>query len=536
MISNERLFGMETEYALCVGSGPREDALGTLLRALARKFPHLGRSGSNGLFLANGAHFYIDHGYHPEWCTPECRDPWELVRYVLAGDGVLTELLTEAASQTPAFRDAALLKCNVDYSSLTTWGRHESYLCRRPGAEIAQDLVPHLVSRVLFTGAGGLNPFFPGIQFSLSPRAHHFRAVLSGNSTDHRGIFHTKDESLARPGFHRIHVICGESLCSETAMWLKVGTTALVVAMIEAGLRPGDTVRLASPVAALHHFILDPTGSASQENACGKAIRALAIQWRYLQMAEERLKESWMPRWAPEVCRLWRSALERLGLVSGGAHAWLDWQMKKALFQRRMAETGFDDQTTELCNTVAQRLFKGLSQGDGERPILTGETVRQPEPEMAAQLRVMDHLLSDQGMTWEDFARFLDLRDELCEIDMRFGMLGKEGIFHAMDRQGALDHHVPGVDRIEQAMTTPPPGGRAAVRGEWIARLASQDARYECGWTYIRDSAEPRILDFSAPFCDAVEWQPYSQDHGGSELLADSGLLPRLRRLHRETA
>ena len=536
MNSNGRLFGIETEYALCARPDCRESALRALLRAAAERFPHLGRSGSSGLFLANGARFYVDCGYHPEWCTPECRDPWELVRYVLAGERILAELLAGDVKPDPTLRHARLLKCNVDYDARTTWGRHESYLCRRPGKHIARDLVPHLISRVLYTGAGGLNPFFPGIQFTLSPRAHHFRAVLSGDSTGCRGIFHTKDESLAKAGLHRIHIICGESLCSETAMWLKVGTTALVIAMIEAGLGPGDAVRVANPVSALHRFVLDPTSFASPENSGRKAIRPLTIQWRYLKMAEECLEKPWMPSWAPDVCRLWRRTLQTLGSVSDGTETCLDWRIKKALVQHRLTEAGFDDRKLGVCNALARGLAQHMEQETRGRQRLTAKAVRRPVAASESPLPELGPLFKERGMTREDFARFLDLRDELCEIDMRFGMLGRDGIFHAMDRQGALDHHVPGVDRIEQAMATPPPGGRAAVRGEWISRLASQGASHECGWTHIRDLAGRRILDFSDPFCDAPEWRPCPEDGEMGEAPADDSLIARLRRLRRETA
>ena len=117
----------------------------------------------------------------------------------------------------------------------------------------------------------------PGVEFILSPRVPHMVREVSNDSTGNRGIFHTKDESLCGKGYHRLHLLCGESLCSETATWLKVGTTALVVALIEAGLRPGDAVALQSPLEAMRSFASDTVCKAIVESASGKDLTAIMI-------------------------------------------------------------------------------------------------------------------------------------------------------------------------------------------------------------------------------------------------------------------
>src|SRR5437762_13076927 len=119
--------------------------------------------------------------------------------------------------------------------------------------------MPHLVSRVVYTGAGGFNNLSKGIEFTLSPRVAHLNRGVSGESTHHRGIFHTKGETLAGHDYQRLHLLCGESVCSETAAWLKLGTTALIVAMVDAGLSPGDAVQPRSPLDAIRTFARDPT-------------------------------------------------------------------------------------------------------------------------------------------------------------------------------------------------------------------------------------------------------------------------------------
>src|SRR5208283_5977971 len=122
--------------------------------------------------------------------------------------------------------------------------------------------------------------------FTLSPRVAHISRVTSGDSTSDRGIFHTKNEPLCRDGYNRLHVICGESLCSETSLFLKVGTTALIVAMTEAGANPGGEVQIESPLDALRTFAADLTCRKVVGMKNRRRLTAVDIQRHYLKEAE----------------------------------------------------------------------------------------------------------------------------------------------------------------------------------------------------------------------------------------------------------
>ena len=272
-----RLFGIETEYALTGLDGSGEpinrDIILNKLMALARaRLPHVPDVTGHGMFLATGARFYIDAPDHPEFTTPECTTPWEVVRYVQAGERTLLRLADELVVRGRRVAEVVILRSNVDYSGTdSTWGTHESYLHRSNPRALPAQVIPHLVSRIIYTGAGGFNSRFRhGIDFTLSPRVPHLEHAVSEQSTHSRGIFHTKDESLSSNGYHRLHILCGESLCSELAGWLKVGTTALVVALIDGGANPGDAVHLASPLTAMQTFASDPTCTATVPASSGK--------------------------------------------------------------------------------------------------------------------------------------------------------------------------------------------------------------------------------------------------------------------------
>jgi len=200
----------------------------------------------------------------------------------------------------------------VDYSGThATWGCHESYLHRISLDVLQPQVIPHLVTRLIYTGAGGFNPLSQGLAFTLSPRVAHIELVVSRSSTTERGIWHTKSESLCS-GYNRLHVLCGESICSETATFLKIGVTALIVAMADAGLTPGNAVKLADPLDAMRKIAGDVTCKTLLMMADKSCMTAVEIQRHYLEMAEAHVSDNFMPAWAAEVCRRWRAVLDQL--------------------------------------------------------------------------------------------------------------------------------------------------------------------------------------------------------------------------------
>ncbi len=442
------LFGIETEYAFSAGEAQETQARLLLARA---KEAHRHLRGSRGLnlYLENGARFYLDVGNHPEYCTPECSDPADLVRHLRAGDRIMADLAAGLAD----CGGGTLFKYNTDYSGAnTTWGSHESYLHRRGQPELIEGLVPHLVSRVIYTGAGGFLPNSSAIFFVLAPRAWHLDHARSGGSTQHRGLVHLKDEPLAVGGYHRLHLLCGESLCSEYANWLRVGTTALVAAVIDRGLDPGDAVMPANPIFALRAFARDTACHVAVEMKTGDPMRAVDIQRHYLEAVEGEIAAGGMPPWAPELCRHWRRTLELLETDPTSLSTVLDWCMKLALFRRHAEASGHD--------------WTRLPAGAEGAP----------------------------------------LRRQLWELDVKFGQLGPEGIFNRLERLGVLNHRAPGVGDVDAARTTPPPGGRAELRGRYVRKLCRNEAVL-CRWHQIVDLFRKRYLDMSDPFQTEAEWE-----------------------------
>lgn len=505
------LFGIETEYALASPACPASDqpVQDVLKRLMARARETLVQlpAPSAGMFVGNGGRLYVDCGGHPEFATPECDNPWDLVRYVLAGDRILVSLAAAVESSMPAASEVALFKGNVDLSgNETTWGCHESYLHTMPPAKLADQIIPHLVSRVIYTGAGGFDPLSPTLEFSVSPRVAHITCTNSPHSTSNRGIYHTKDEPLANQ-YSRLHVLCGESLCSHLASWLKVGTTAVVVAMSNAGLRPGKAIPLRAPLTALRTFAADPTCTAEVALADGRMVTARAIQEAYLAQAEAHLGNQCMPPWARDVCREWRAMLARLAGAPASVDRTLDWAIKWSLYDARVRRAGFTWERLAKCRVIATHLGAALRRCDHSKGRVRIEFLLGDESPIRQDVERMRSEVRRMGLDWSDLIDLFRLRRELFEIDTRFAQLGDRGVFTSLDRAGVLRHEVTGIDRIDDAEHQPPAGGRAHVRGAAVQRLSGRPG-WTCDWEGVWDPEHGSpALDLSDPFETNQQWR-----------------------------
>ncbi len=509
----ELLFGVETEYAV-VGTTPtgaidREEILQGLMEGARERLVHLpDMHSSSGVFLENGARFYADCGLHPEICTPECANPWDAVRYIQAGHRVLADLASSVAAAGSSGTEIMAFRCNVDYSgSQSTWGCHESYMHRNPQNTLQAQIVPHLITRLIYTGAGGFNPLSRGLEFTLSPRMAHFQRLVTESSTSGRGIWHDKSESLCS-GYRRLHVLCGESLCSETGSFLKIGVTALIVAMADAGLTPGSAIQLADPLAALHIVAGDVTCKALLGLTDGSFRTAVAIQRHYLEQAEASLGASFMPAWAAEVCFRWRAILDQLEDAPVSVAKTLDWGIKLALYANHARSLGMRWGELPFLNHV-------IDQANGKT--FAGDTAEDPIPiERAATPRrktrrvvAPELLLQSHGLELEALKAVMSHRQSFFEIDTRFGQLGPKGIFETLNRDQVLDHHVNGVENIEQAVAEPPAIGRASLRGKVIKRLAGAGGA-QCDWQSIVNLQDAQVLDLSDPFTQDESWHRFN--------------------------
>jgi len=240
--------------------------------------------------LTNGARYYVDHA-HPECSTPECRSASEVVRYDRAAEEILRLSMERAAAQLPKGGEVVVYKNNSDGKG-NSYGCHENYLVDRgvPFGRLVSQITAHFVTRQVFAGAGKVGCESPGslpgdVEFQLSQRADFFEEEVGLETTLKRPIVNTRDEPHCDPTkYRRLHVIVGDANMSEMATYLKVGTTAIVLAMIEDDVL-GDDVVLAHPVTAIRQVSNDPTLKTTVTLANGKRARALDVQWHLLERA-----------------------------------------------------------------------------------------------------------------------------------------------------------------------------------------------------------------------------------------------------------
>jgi proteasome accessory factor A len=305
--------------------------------------------------LTNGARYYVDHA-HPEYSTPECADALELVVADKAGERILARSMLAARRLLEPGQEIVVYKNNSDGKG-NSYGTHENYLVDRavPFATLVRHLLPWFVSRQVFTGAGkigsenGADP----VDFQLSQRADFFEEEVGLETTLKRPIVNTRDEPHADAQlYRRLHVIAGDANLCELATFLKVGTTAIVLAMVEDGFIAKD-LSVVGPVAAMRVVSHDPSCTATVELHDGGTITAVDLQWEFLRLARKYADEVGLDGCGgdvvgPLVLERWEQvlgALERDPMLLDGQ---LDWVTKLALLRAYVDRDGLEWSDSKL--------------------------------------------------------------------------------------------------------------------------------------------------------------------------------------------
>lgn len=291
--------------------------------------------GLANLILTNGARLYVDHA-HPEYSTPEVTNPRDAVLWDRAG----TVIAQRAADAGPRFdgQKIRLYKNNVDNKG-ASYGCHENYLMKRatPFADIVRTLIPFFVTRQIFTGTGRLGQGSEGQrkEFQISQRADYFEVEVGLETTLKRPLINTRDEPHADPEkYRRLHVIIGDANLSDTATLLKLGSTSIVLSMIEAGLTFSDQLDIKDPVRELKNVSYDTSLSHQMCMVSGEKQTALEVQFRILEAAINFCNsQASLDSDTTEVLEIWQSTLESLSRDPMECVSTLDWVAKLSLMQ-----------------------------------------------------------------------------------------------------------------------------------------------------------------------------------------------------------
>jgi proteasome accessory factor PafA2 len=371
--------------------------------------------GLANVILTNGARLYVDHA-HPEYSTPEVTNPLDVVRWDKAGEQVMLDAC-RAAAQVPGATPIVLYKNNTDNKG-ASYGAHENYLMRRstPFADIVRHLTPFFVSRQVVCGAGRVGIGQDGREhgFQISQRADYFEVEVGLETTLKRPIINTRDEPHADPEkYRRLHVILGDANLSEVTTYLKVGTTALVLSMIEDRFI-GRELTVDGAVTGLRAISHDPTLQHQVTLTDGRQLTAVQLQLEYLDLAkkyvEDRLGADADPQTLDVLAR-WESVLDRL------------------------------ERDPMLCAT---------------------------ELDWVAKWKLLEHYRDRDGLGWDDA--------KLQLIDYQYSDIRPEkGLYHKLVGLGRMERLLDDAS-IEAAMHDPPVDTRAYFRGRCLEKYAAHVA------------------------------------------------------------
>lgn len=295
------------------------------------------------LVLSNGARFYNDHA-HPEYSTPECTTLQEIVAQDKAGERILAECARRRNTHLPEGCEARLYKNNTDFVG-HSYGCHDNYLMRRdvPWEWLVRDVVPFLVTRQIFAGAGKM-----GIEgedsagqsglYQIAQRSDFFSVLCSIDTMNRRPLVNTRDEPHAdAERYRRFHVIIGDANMSQFATALKIGTTALVLELIEKGHAP--KLELANPIESTKLLSRDQSLEWLVELRDGRTISAIDIQRLYLAAARKHCNEEEDTNW---VLTEWEAVLDDLAADYWRCRDRVDWVAKKFLLTTFQESEGLD--------------------------------------------------------------------------------------------------------------------------------------------------------------------------------------------------
>jgi proteasome accessory factor A len=430
-----RIFGLENEYGVtCTLRGQRRLSPDEVARYLFRRVVSWGRS--SNVFLANGARLYLDVGSHPEYATPECDSIYDLVVHDKAGERILEQLLGSAEQRLreEGIRGVIYLFKNNTDSAGNSYGCHENYLTSRRDdfGHYAEVLIPVLVTRQIYAGAGKILQTARGAMYCISQRAEHIWEGVSSATTRSRPIINTRDEPHADAERYRgLHVIVGDSNMSEYSTFLKVGAAAILLRMLE---EPSVVLRdmtLENPIRAIREISHDMTCRRKVRLANGREASALEIQSEYLERALRYAEKRELSPLETMALQMWEHALTSIEKDPLSLDSEVDWVIKYHLI----------------------------------------EAYRQRH---------------DLPLT----------HPKVALLDLQYHDVNRErGLFYRMQDRGLVERMCTDED-INLAVEQPPQTTRARLRGEFIRRAKERKRDYTVDWVHLKlnDQAQRTVL------------------------------------------
>lgn len=444
---NKRILGLETEYGVtCVVDGQRRLSPDEVARYLFRRVVAWGRS--SNVFLPNGGRLYLDVGSHPEYATAECDKVSDLISQDQAGDRIIEELAIEAEKRLNSEGiqgQIHLFKNNIDAAG-NSYGCHENYSISRKFnfQKVTESVIPFLITRQIFTGAGKWLSNNKNQNFQLSQRSDHMWESISSATTRSRPIINTRDEPHADPEeYRRLHVIVGDSNMSQTTTNLKVCSTEMILQLIEIG-QINDEFNIENPIRTLRDISSDLTFSKKFRLSNGKEVTALNLQEHYLE-----------------------------SVINSSIYSEFEANeyYKKAI-----------DLWEKFLNCAKQNDFSSVDK----------------DIDWVIKKKYMDQYQEKNGLKNND--------PRMVLIDITFHNIRKDrGIFYILEKFGLINTIVD-QNMINHAMDFAPESTRAKLRGEFIKKAQEKKRDYTVDWVHLKiNDQNQRTVVCKDPFKFADE-------------------------------
>jgi proteasome accessory factor A len=359
-----------------------------------------------------------------------------LVVHDKAGERILEGLVRSAEQRLreEGIRgEVYLFKNNTD-SAGNSYGCHENYLVEREGdfTKFTDVLIPFLVTRQVYAGAGKVLQTARGAMYCVSQRAEHIWEGVSSATTRSRPIINTRDEPHAdAERFRRLHVIVGDSNMSEYTTFLKIGATSIVLRMLEEDSRPWRDLTLENPIRAIREISHDVTCRRRVRLANGRELSAVEMQSEYLQRAMQFAKRRGLSSLEEQALAMWEHVMTHLENDPLKLATEIDWVIKYHMIE-------------------AYRERHDLA--------LT-------HPRVA----LLD-------LSYHDVTR-------------------SRSLYYLLERRGAVDRCATDAE-IEDAVVNPPQTTRARLRGAFIKRAKERKRDYTVDWVHLKlnDQAQRTVL------------------------------------------
>ena len=340
----KRIFGTENEYGI-----------GQIVQNLPP-----------GEFIQNGGRIYLDCG-HIEYASPETSNPLEAVVFEKAG-----ELLSRPHS-------TELFKNNVD-SEGHDFGAHENYFTKATTYDLITAL-PFFVTRHIYAGSGRLKN---SGEFEITQKIPYLTKIVGAGNTSNKALINTKKEDLSDvSGWRRLHLTLGDANMCEVADFLKLGTTGLLLDLIEDGLLPDIGYKYAPLMALDDARRVNSSLRLWRIKGTGRLLKATGIQRKYLEAAKthyqgrDEITDELLNRWEFTLDQLDRDPMQLVGSI--------DWVTKLALIQGFAEKHDLPLQHPRLRNIDLQyhdldrrtSLFYRLQESGGIERLVSDDLINQ---------------------------------------------------------------------------------------------------------------------------------------------------------------